>query len=179
MGATATLEYASLRGTWDHDDELRADGESAFGESLRELAALPSSASAVVHVGHSTHLLSIGGVRMLTDPWFYDPAFGAMEHEVGPACAPDAVGPLDALLVSHDHPDHFDERAVQQMDRKAACLVPTDALAERVKACGFSDVHVLAPWETFTVRGAKVTAVPAIHDVVEIGFVVEGSGPSG
>lgn len=179
VGAGAALEYASLRGTWDHSD-LRVDGQARFVESMRALDEFPSDAARtiVVHVGHSTHLLSVGGVRMLTDPWFHDPAFGAMAHESGPACAPDALGPLDALLISHDHPDHFDPRALLAMDGEAVCLVPTAALAARVKACGFSDVHVLAPWETFTVRGARVTAVPALHDVVEIGFVVEGAGPS-
>ena len=111
-------------------------------------------------------------MRLLTDPWFYDPAFGALSHEVVPAVAPSELGPLNAILVTHDHADHADLRAMDEMDKRAAVIVATSDLAARVRACGFSDVSVLAPWEERRLGEVTITAVPGLHDIYEIGFVM-------
>src|SRR6185436_6603113 len=107
--AAAALEYASFRGAFDF---RRATGASARDRFLAGRATLESDAAlaagALVHVGHSTHLLSVAGARFLTDPWFNDPAFGALSHTVAPAVRPEEIGALDAVLVSHDHADHAD-----------------------------------------------------------------------
>src|SRR5262249_19572869 len=135
-------------------------------------------ARGIVHVGHSTHLLSIGGLRFLTDPWFYDPAFGALSHEIVPAVLPSQIGRLDAILITHDHADHADLRAIDEMDKRAVVLVSTSDLAARVKARGFSDVTPLAAWEERKLGDVVVTAVPGLHDIYEIGFVLRGGGTS-
>ena len=140
-------------------------------------SARPPRAS-VVHVGHSTHLLSIGGLRLLTDPWFFDPAFGALAHERPPAVRPNALGRLDVILVTHDHADHADARAMDQMDKRATVIVSTNALAARIRSLGFREVSVLVPWEERRIGSATIAAVPAQHDIYEIGFVVRGSDTS-
>ena len=76
------LEYASLRGAFDHRRRVAPSAPERIKESLAKAA----SAASVVHVGHSTHLVCVDGLRFLTDPWFDDPAFGALAHERGPAC---------------------------------------------------------------------------------------------
>jgi L-ascorbate metabolism protein UlaG (beta-lactamase superfamily) len=179
LAGLSLLEYESLSGKWDHARIRPATAAEAWAKAMARLVAEPAlAAGAMVHVGHSTHLLSIAGVRLLTDPWFDDPAFGAMAHAVGPAVRPEGLGPLGAILVTHDHADHADMPAMDRMDKRAAAIVATAGLAAKAKARGFTDVRVLAPWESTDVGAAKVTAVPAEHDVYEIGFVVEGAGRS-
>jgi L-ascorbate metabolism protein UlaG (beta-lactamase superfamily) len=165
----AAMETASLRGTFDHRSLRPVSGRDRY-----RAAAASLDADAVVHVGHSTHLLHVARTRLLTDPWFYDPAFGALRHSPSPAVAPEEIGPLDAILVTHDHADHADLRAMDRLDKHAVVLVATRELAAKVRARGFSDVAVLAPWEERTVGGARVVAVPGLHDIYEIGFVVIG-----
>ena len=143
----------------------------------RVASARPARAS-IVHVGHSTHLLSIGGLRLLTDPWFFDPAFGALAHERPPAVRPHELGRLDVILVTHDHADHADARAMDQMDKRAAVIAPTKELAARIRNLGYREVSVLAPWEELKLEDVTITAVPALHDIYEIGFVVRGGGVS-
>jgi L-ascorbate metabolism protein UlaG (beta-lactamase superfamily) len=125
-------------------------------------------------------VLSVGGRRLLTDPWFSDPAFGALEHARGPACRPEDVTGLDAVLVSHEHPDHADFAALDRLPDKSrtVALVATEALARRLEKLAYRYVRRLAPWEAHDLDGAVVHAVPAIHDVPEIGFVVAGAGAS-
>ncbi len=174
IAAVGAMEYASLGGRFDHRRLQTASGADRYKASLARLDADPvAAAGALVHVGHSTHLLSVGGVRMLTDPWFYDPAFGALSHVFGPAVAPEDVGPLQAVLVTHDHADHADLRAMDRLDKGAHAFVATRELAARVRLLGFAAVDTLAEWESAVVGAARVTAVPAEHDIYEIGYVID------
>lgn len=173
-GALTGLEYASFTGRFDHRTRKLPSYEAGmrFGESV---ASLPKQKeAALVHLAHSTHLLWFAGTRFLTDPWFYDPAFGALRHEVAAPAAPEELGALDAILVTHDHADHADLRAMDRMDKRAIVVVATIDLAAKVRALGFGDVSVLAPWEKRRIGGATVTAVPALHDIYEIGYVLRG-----
>ncbi len=142
------------------------------------LASASPARASIVHVGHSTHLLSIGNYRILTDPWFFDPAFGALAHERPPAVRPTDLGRLDVILITHDHADHADLRAMDQMDKRALVIVSTSALAARIRGLGYREVGVLAPWEERKVASVTIAAVPALHDIYEIGFVVRGSDTS-
>lgn len=181
MLGVGAFEYASFRGSWDHRS-LVVDGRSRFDASMKTLEAAESAGSglnSLVHVAHSTHLLVVDGVRFLTDPWFYDPAFGAMRHEVGPAIDPKSIPSLDCILISHDHADHCDEHALRELKSEGvAVVVGTKEIAEKVEKCGFEDVRVLQPWKSVDVRGVEVSAVPGLHDIYEIGFVVRGKQQS-
>jgi L-ascorbate metabolism protein UlaG (beta-lactamase superfamily) len=181
LGTGAFVEYESLKGRFDHRRSPGASGKPRYAASLEALDRAGTEGVArasVVHVGHSTHLLCIAGLRLLTDPWFYDPAFGALKHELPPAVLPAEVGRLDVVLVTHDHADHADARAMDEMDKRAAVLVATNELAVRIRNLGYREVTVLAPWEERKIGGAIITAVPALHDIYEIGFVVQGGGTS-
>jgi L-ascorbate metabolism protein UlaG (beta-lactamase superfamily) len=166
-------EALSLGGAFDH----RRQPPPSARERLR--AALASRpAFGIVHVSHSTHVLCASGLRILTDPWFSDPAFGALAHARAPACAPEDLVELDAVLVTHDHPDHADFAALDRLPDKTNLdlLVGSRELETKARRRGFPNVRVLAPWETHELEGVVVHAVPALHDVPEIGFVVSARG---
>lgn len=180
LGGAAALvaggaEWWSLRGNFDHRRWPGEAGKERFDASLK---ATENGAPGIVHVTHSTHLISLAKTRLLTDPWFYDPAFGALSHDVKPAVAPNEIGPLNAILITHDHADHADARAIDQMDKRAACIVATKDLASRMRALGFADVSVLMPWQDRKVGDVTVLAVPGLHDIYEVGYVVLGGGKS-
>jgi len=65
--------------------------------------------------GGPTVLIEYAGLRLLTDPTFdapgsYDLGTGLVLTKTAPsAITPDALGPVDAVLLSHDqHPDNLD-----------------------------------------------------------------------
>lgn len=171
MGA---LEYASFRGLFDHRKGGAPTAVDTFEASTRAAAKARAS---IVHVGHSTHVIRVDGVAFLTDPWFYDPAFGALAHERGPAIAPEAMRGVDVVLITHDHADHADLRAMDRFPDKRAIevYVENDDLAARVRALGFGAVHVVTKWTSIKVRGVTLHTVPGVHDIPEVGFVVEGA----
>ena len=60
------------------------------------------------------------------------------------------------------------------MDKRACVVVATNELAVRMRGLGYREVLVLAPWEVHTIKGVMITAVPGLHDIYEIGYVVQG-----
>ena len=180
LGGGAFVEVQSLEGCFDHRYSPGASG-NRYGDAMAALergGPTGVARASIVHVGHSTHLLCIDGLRLLTDPWFYDPAFGALKHEIPPAVLARDVGRLDVILITHDHADHADARAMDEMDKRASVVVATNELAARMRGLGYREVLVLAPWEVHTIEGVTITAVPGLHDIYEIGYVVQGGGTS-
>jgi L-ascorbate metabolism protein UlaG (beta-lactamase superfamily) len=70
-------------------------------------------------IGHSTVLLQLGGVNLITDPVFSERAFPVQwmgpRRLMDPALAVEALPPLDLILISHSHYDHLDRPAVRRL----------------------------------------------------------------
>ncbi|MDD9968069.1 MAG: MBL fold metallo-hydrolase [Myxococcales bacterium] len=171
MGLLSALEWRSLRGDFDHR-HLEATSADLFARSLADVRG---GDDALIHIGHCTHLFLLSGRRVLSDPWFYDPAHGGMVHAVGPAIEPGGLPPVDLILITHEHPDHADPRALDALDKRATVVVPTKALQARVRKLGFRRVERLHTWQSLEANGVRVTATTAVHDVAEVGYVVERS----
>jgi len=129
----------------------------------------PKEASVLV-VGGPTAVLQVGGLRLLTDPTL-SPA-GAHETTPGrpltktedPAVAPDELGRIDAVLLSHDqHADNLDP-AGQLFLQSVPLTLTTPAAAGRLGGTALG----LEPWSASTLPlpaggWLTVTAVPARH----------------
>lgn len=122
------------------------------------------------YVGGPTALIEIDGLRFLTDPTFdpadtsYDTPVYTLRKTQGPAMTADALGELDAVLLSHDH--HFDnlDRAGRVMLARARRVFTTAAGAARLGG----NAIAIAPWERTTVendagRQLSLTGTPARH----------------
>ena len=168
VAGLGVTQWLSLRGDFDHRS-CRPERDAA---SPWQPPVLPAGAADIVHVGHSTHLVRVAGLRVLTDPWFFDPAHGGMWHEHGPWVAPEHMGELDLVLITHEHPDHADPQALDRLDKRALVVVATAALAARVRGLGFAAVERLSPWQSLSHRGLEISAVPALHDIYEVGYVL-------
>ena len=105
----------------------------------------------VTHVGGPTVLIEAAGWRLLTDPTFDPPGrtyrFGwgtASRKLTGPAVAPGALGPIDAVLLTHDHhQDNLDD-AGRALLPAAGVVVTTEpgarpARRRRARARGLGD----------------------------------------
>jgi N-acyl-phosphatidylethanolamine-hydrolysing phospholipase D len=85
----------------------------------------------VTWVGHSTFLLQVGGLNVLTDPVWGARAspvsFAGPARMLAPGIAFDALPPIDLVLLSHDHYDHCDlptVRALAAQHAEARWLAP-------------------------------------------------------
>ncbi|KAA1424772.1 MBL fold metallo-hydrolase [Mumia zhuanghuii] len=93
----------------------------------------------LTHLGGPTVLVEVDGWRILTDPTFDPPgrryAFGwgtSSRKTAGPALAADEVGPVDVVLLSHDHhADNLDDAGRTAL-ASAGVVVTTAAGARRL-----------------------------------------------
>jgi L-ascorbate metabolism protein UlaG (beta-lactamase superfamily) len=173
VGAAAA-EAASLSGTWDHArasqvepatgaaHELEATG-AAHGLEAGTVALDGAAGPRLTHLGHSCHLLEIGGQRWLTDPWFFDPAFGSLWHRVAREAS--SIGRLDGIFISHRHADHFDPTALRLLDKRAQVWVADESLLAPLEQMQFSRVQLSSPWRALEMGGLTLAFAPALHDV--------------
>jgi L-ascorbate metabolism protein UlaG (beta-lactamase superfamily) len=120
-------------------------------------------------IGGPTALIEIDGLRLLTDPTFDAPGAYQLPHVkleklTAPAVGAEAVGKIDAVLLSHDqHADNLDHGGRDFLG-KAKRVLTTVAGAKRLG----SHAEGLAPWQVTELAGSNgrsltVTATPARH----------------
>lgn len=98
-------------------------------------------------VRHATLVVRLGGKILLVDPMLSPP--GAMppipnspnDRRNPLVPLPDLdLSPVDAVVVTHTHPDHFDEAATERLREDVPLLCqPEDE--EKLRSSGFSDVR--------------------------------------
>lgn len=123
----------------------------------------------VTHFGHSCVLLDTGAARLLIDPGNFSQGFE------------DVTG-LDAVLVTHQHPDHLDPERLPALLRANpdARLVVDSGSAEQL---GDVDHETVAPGTTLEIAGARVEVLggqhavihPDIPRIVNNGYLVDGT----
>jgi L-ascorbate metabolism protein UlaG (beta-lactamase superfamily) len=125
----------------------------------------------ITHIGGPTVLIEAAGWRLLTDPTF-DPAgrtyafgWGTSSRKLtDPAVAAEAIGPIDAVLLTHDHHgDNLDETG-RRLLASAGTVVTTVSGAGRLGG----NARGLTPWASTTVErpgrpAIEVTATPCRH----------------
>jgi len=120
-------------------------------------------------VGHSTVLVQIGGMNVLTDPVWADRAspvpFAGPRRRLPPALPLPALPPIDVVVISHDHYDHLDLAAVRQLARRdpATMWLAPLAVGDHLRRAGAQHVHEHAWWDERAVGALSITCVPAQH----------------
>ena len=121
-------------------------------------------------LGGPTALIEYGGLRFLTDPTFdapgeYPLGGGRSLTKTAPSAAdPADLGPVDAVLLSHDqHPDNLDT-AGRALLAEVPVVLTTRSAAARLGGT----TRGLAPWDAVDLPrpgggSVTVTATPALH----------------
>jgi L-ascorbate metabolism protein UlaG (beta-lactamase superfamily) len=131
----------------------------------------------VYFIGNATTLIQFGGLTILTDPAFLHK--GEHVHlghgiwarrEIEPACQISDLPPIDLVVLSHYHGDHFDDVAAKELDKNLPIVSTADAVG-KLSALGFDKGCALATWESLEVQKGDatltVTAMPGKHATQE------------
>jgi len=74
--------------------------------------------------------------------------------------------PIDLVVLSHSHADHFDRVAQKDLD-KSLPIVTTPEAVEELKERGFTNAHALNTWSSLLVRkgdvSLRITSTPGRH----------------
>ncbi|MCZ7415861.1 MULTISPECIES: MBL fold metallo-hydrolase [unclassified Streptomyces] len=121
--------------------------------------------------GHASVRLERGGRTLVIDP--------------GGFSEPEAAVGAEAVLVTHEHPDHFDERQLRAAleANPAAEIWTLRSVAEQLSAAFPGRVHTVGHGDTFEAAGFAVEVHGELHAVIHpdlpritnVGFLVDGA----
>jgi len=131
----------------------------------------PDSGLRATWLGHSTLLLEIGGLRVLTDPVWgprASPSRYAGPKRFQPVPVPlREMPPIDLVVVSHDHYDHLDYPTIRALAKRDVPFVTSLGVGAHLEAWGVRPERIveLDWWESHRVAGSElvVTATPSQH----------------
>jgi L-ascorbate metabolism protein UlaG (beta-lactamase superfamily) len=127
----------------------------------------------VTFIGTATVLVEVAGVTLLTDPNFLHQGEHARlgyglrsERLTEPAMQIADLPPLDAVVLSHHHGDHFDDRAAAELDAEVPIICNRHAAA-KLERQGFRSLMALETWESCVVERedvvVRITSLPGRH----------------
>jgi L-ascorbate metabolism protein UlaG (beta-lactamase superfamily) len=131
----------------------------------------PGSGLRATWLGHSTVLLEMDGVRILTDPVWGPRAspsrlIGPKRFQPVPVALRE-LPPIDLVVVSHDHYDHLDYPTVRELAASDVPFVTSLGVGAHLEAWGIAAarIHELDWWESYRLPNAdlSVTAAPSQH----------------
>jgi len=132
---------------------LACTAAAALPAALRAQAAAPTPAAApgfLTPFEHASLMLTLAGQNILVDP-------------VGGADRYAAAGPLAAVLVTHEHGDHFDPEVLAAVVTDGVALVVNPAVAEKLPEDLRARATVMANGDSGEIAGIKIEAVPAYN----------------
>jgi hypothetical protein len=130
-----------------------------------------SSGLRVTWLGHSTVLIEIDGLRVLTDPVWgprASPLRVAGPRRFQPVPVPlRSLPPLDVVLISHDHYDHLDFPTIRQLRRSGVPFVTSLGVGAHLEAWGVPPQHIteLDWWESYALPRAELRITAAPHSI--------------
>ena len=112
-------------------------------------------------LGHATVLLELAGQRLLTDPVLRE-RFLWVRRQV-PLPAAEHRERIDAVLISHQHPDHLDFPSLHALEGEPRTIVP-ERSARLLARHGIADAEELPRGGSVRVGEVEITATEAEHD---------------
>ena len=148
-------------------------------DNARQLA-LPAGAGqqdmergSILFIGTATVLIRYARFTILTDPNFLHRGehvrlgYGLRsQRRTNPALDIEQLPPLDLVVLSHLHEDHFDRVAEEKLD-KSVPIVATHHATAALKQSGFTSPYALDKWESLEVTKGdvrlRITSMPGVH----------------
>jgi L-ascorbate metabolism protein UlaG (beta-lactamase superfamily) len=125
--------------------------------------------TALTFIGHSSFLVQMAGRALLVDPVFAKRLVIMRRFRRAGVRIAD-LPPIDAVLLTHAHMDHLNLpslrgviRAMRKRGLPAPMVIVPRGVEDLVAKLGFSAVHTLQWWQSFTLGDITITHTPAKH----------------
>lgn len=155
---------------WQRSRQRRPWPDAVPNTAVPQIPGRVGAAEAhITLVNHCTFLIQLPGLNLLTDPIWSERAspfgFAGPRRVRPPGVSWDALPRIDAVLVSHNHFDHFDLETLRQLHaRFAPKFIVTLGNRALLEARGIREVEELDWWQRSQAGlNATITLTPAQH----------------
>ena len=120
----------------------------------------------ITFIGHASILIESNNLRILSDPWWAGPCFGAQWWLYPkPYLSPIRENRIDYIYISHGHNDHFHPGTLAGLSRSSKVLVSSHLdLAAPIRQLGFPVLEVSRDQEMELDNGVKCRIMPTHND---------------
>lgn len=119
-------------------------------------------------IGHSSFLIQLEGMNILTDPVFNDLyifTIRCFKRKAPPGIDIKDLPKIDLILISHSHIDHMEKSSLLYLKRYNPTIIAPEGLGKWFKKRGFKKVFSLSDWDSITFnKKISIQAIPAIHN---------------
>jgi N-acyl-phosphatidylethanolamine-hydrolysing phospholipase D len=128
----------------------------------------PSDGLQVSWLGHSTFLIQLNGITLLTDPVFSDRSspfsFMGPKRYVPHVVDYDKLPKIDYVIISHNHYDHLDIETIRHLGNDPIYFVPLK-LAQWFNGAGIAPdrVREMDWWDKAEEPGLQIQTMPSQH----------------
>lgn len=112
----------------------------------------------ITFIGHGTLMFSFGGRVIHVDPWTRFTDYKNMPK-------------ADIILVTHEHGDHLDKKAIDTLKKNGTEIVLTETCSQQI-----GEGTVMKNGDVITISGLKIEAVPAYNIAADTRFHPKGKG---
>lgn len=124
----------------------------------------------VIWFGHSTALIEINGIRLLTDPVFSKRTSpvkwaGTKQFNYSENYQASQLPIIDYVLISHDHFDHLDYHTIQSIDTKTGSFIVPLGVKPHLVRWGVDESKIIELnwWDELPLQNGKISCTPARH----------------
>jgi L-ascorbate metabolism protein UlaG (beta-lactamase superfamily) len=141
------------------------DFKPRFVPGLKDRIEAAPSGDFIAWIGHSTFLIRVRGIYILTDPIFSERAL-LPKRLTPPAITAEeinGISPEVNILLSHNHYDHLDVRSMKELSDKSKVIVPL-GLKKHVEKMNKTHVKEMDWWQSADIgNDVRVFCLPAQH----------------
>lgn len=116
---------------------------------------------AITWIGHASFLIQFKDLNVLVDPNFANWLF-LLKRLRRAGLHPDDLPPIDLVLLTHAHFDHFHKRSLRRLPEPRLGIMPW-GMGDLARNVGFKRIIELEWWEQFTHGEWSVTLTPGQH----------------
>ena len=139
----------------------------------------------ITQIRNATVIVEYNNTKFLTDPWLmpkdhmpgFDSAINAdvRQPRVELPCEIENIVNVDAVIITHVHPDHWDEFAEKALDKNIKIFVQSEIDKDYISSKGFNNIEILSEngtlynditlYKTFTQHGKRETIKPLCDSI--------------
>jgi L-ascorbate metabolism protein UlaG (beta-lactamase superfamily) len=172
-----TMLFASALAQAPADNPVSQESKPAGRQQMLNLPApkgsVATDSGSITFIGTATVIIRYSGLTILTDPNFLHKGdhvhlgYGlTSERLTDPAVTLEKLPPIDLIVLSHMHGDHFDQLVQQKLDRSIPVVTTPDA-ERKLEELGFKARYALNTWDSLAVTKGdttlRISATPGRH----------------